>query len=77
MFSQVVFCILRSNSKIMSKQSHKSDENQAITAHPEVEWPVIKEPIVISEEVKSWQMPRQFTPEEIAADERLAYLLSK
>lgn len=61
----------------MSKQSHKSDENQAITAHPEVEWPVIKEPIEISEEIKSMRMSRQFTPEEIAADERLAYILSK
>lgn len=40
-------------------------------------WPIIKEPIVISEEVKSWQMSRQFTPEEIAADDKLAYLLSK
>ena len=40
-------------------------------------WPIIKEPIEISDVVKSWQMPRQFTPEEIAADDRLAYLLSK
>ena len=43
----------------------------------ELEWPKIKGPIVISEEVKSWRMPRQFTPEEISADDRLAYILSK
>ena len=39
-------------------------------------WPKIKGPIVVSEEVKSWRI-RPFTPEEIAADERLAYILSK
>ena len=40
-------------------------------------WPVIEGPIVVSDEVKSWRMEHQFTPEEIAADERLAYILSK
>lgn len=40
-------------------------------------WPIIKEPIIISDEVKSMSLGIKFTPEEIAADERLAYLLSK
>ena len=40
-------------------------------------WPIIKEPIIISDEVKSMSLGIEFTPEEIAADERLAYLLSK
>ena len=35
------------------------------------------EKIEVSEEVKSWRMPRQFTEEEIASDDRLAYILSK
>lgn len=42
-----------------------------------VVWPVIKEPIEVSEETKTWRMSRQFTPEEIAADERLSYILNK
>ena len=40
-------------------------------------WPKIKGPIVVSDEIKHWRMSRPFTPEEIAADDRLAYLLSK
>ena len=43
----------------------------------DMDWPKIKGPIVVSEEVKQWRLSRQITPEEIAADERLAYLLSK
>ena len=40
-------------------------------------WPIIKEPIEISEEVKRMSLGITFTPEEIAADDRLAYILSK
>ena len=40
-------------------------------------WPVIDGPIEISEELKKWQCKIEFTPEEIAADDRLAYILSK
>lgn len=43
----------------------------------EMTWPKIKGPIIISDEIKSRRMTHVFTPEEIAADERLAYLLSK
>ena len=39
--------------------------------------PIIDGPIEISEEVKKWQCKIEFTPEEIAADDRLAYILSK
>ena len=40
-------------------------------------WPKIKGPIIVSEEVKRMSLGITFTPEEIAADDRLAYLLSK
>ena len=40
-------------------------------------WPRIKGPIIVSEEVKRMSLGITFTPEEIAADDRLAYLLSK
>lgn len=40
-------------------------------------WPKIKGPIIISDEVKKMSLGITFTPEEIAADDRLAYLLSK
>lgn len=40
-------------------------------------WPVIEGPIEVSDEVKSWHLGITFTPEEIAADDRLAYILSK
>lgn len=40
-------------------------------------WPKIKGPIVVSEEVKQMSLGIKLTPEEIAADDRLAYLLSK
>lgn len=43
----------------------------------ELEWPRIKGPVVISEEVERMSLGITFTPEEIAADERLAYILSK
>lgn len=40
-------------------------------------WPVIDGPIEISAEVKRMSLGYRFTPEEIAADERLAYILNK
>ena len=40
-------------------------------------WPHIEGPIVVSEEVRKWRLERTLTPEEIAADERLQYILSK
>lgn len=43
----------------------------------ELEWPRIKGPIVISDEVERMSLGISFTPEEIAADDRLAYILSK
>lgn len=43
----------------------------------EMTWPKIKGPIIISETVKRMSLGITFTPEEIAADERLAYILSK
>ncbi|MBR6457746.1 MAG: hypothetical protein IKS71_04025 [Bacteroidales bacterium] len=43
----------------------------------DMEWPKIKGPIMVSEEIKKWRSSRQITPEEIASDDRLAYLLNK
>ena len=40
-------------------------------------WPVIDGPIEISAEVKSWRMDSVITPEEIAKDERLSYIMGK
>ena len=40
-------------------------------------WPKIKGPIEISPEVERMSMNLSFTPKQIAADDRLAYLLSK
>ena len=40
-------------------------------------WPIIDGPIEISEEVKRMFPHISITPEDIAADERLAYILSK
>ena len=46
-------------------------------APAEPEFPVIDDEMEISPELLALQLPRSFTPEEIAADDRLAYILSK
>ena len=46
-------------------------------APAEPEFPVIDNDIEVSPELLALRLPRDFTPEEIAADDRLAYLLSK
>lgn len=43
----------------------------------EFEWPKIEVPKEISPDIMALRFPRAFTPEEIAEDERLAYILSK
>lgn len=43
----------------------------------ELEWPKIKIPKEVSPEIRALAFPRDFTPEEIAEDERLAYILRK
>ena len=43
----------------------------------ELEWPKVDIPKEISPEILALRFPRAFTPEEIAADDRLAYILSK
>lgn len=43
----------------------------------ELEWPRIKGPVVISDEVERMSPGISFTPEEIASDDRLSYILSK
>ena len=40
-------------------------------------WPVLKNRIEPSEELRAMQVSRPFTAEEMAADDRLAYILSK
>jgi hypothetical protein len=46
-------------------------------APAEPEFPVLDENMEISPKLRALQLPRSFTPEEIAADDRLAYILSK
>ena len=66
-----VYCV-RINGRDMQTKSSNQDRNKIIQGGT-----LDLEKIEVSEEVKSWRMPRQFTEEEIASDDRLAYILSK
>ena len=43
----------------------------------ELEWPKVVLPTKISPDILAMRLPREFTKEEIEADERLAYILGK
>ena len=40
-------------------------------------WPLIEGPVEVSEEVRKWHLKKILTAEEIAADDRLQYILGK
>lgn len=68
--------------KIKARSEDKSlnalvEETLMKLAPAEPEFPVIEEDMIIPARLLSLRLPRSFTPEEIAEDDRLAYILSK
>lgn len=73
---------LVSRLKLKARREKKSlnklvEENLERLAPAEPEWPKVHFPIEIDPVFKKWELTKPITQEDLDADERLAYILSK